>query len=71
MEVGGYRHAPAALPPVKRLGTHCIQGWLCHEVGVDGCGKISPPLGFDPWTVKSGDQLDKNNSKMRNFYCLV
>jgi len=26
--VGGKCHAPAALPPVKRPGTHCIGGWV-------------------------------------------
>jgi hypothetical protein len=28
MGVGGQRHAPAALPPGKRPGTHCIRGWM-------------------------------------------
>jgi len=27
-EVGGQIHAPAALPPGKRPGTHCIGGWM-------------------------------------------
>jgi hypothetical protein len=27
MRVGGQLHAPAALPPGKRPGTHCIGGW--------------------------------------------
>jgi len=53
MRVGGQRHAPAALPPGKRPGTHCIGG--C--VGLQGLSglvrKISPPPGFDPWTVQS------------------
>jgi hypothetical protein len=35
MGVGGQRHAPAALPPGKRPGTHCIGGWVgpraCQE----------------------------------------
>jgi len=51
MEVGGQRHAPAALPPGKtryplymRLGG--LQG---RAVGVQ---KISPPLGFDPRIVQ-------------------
>ena len=26
-EVGGQRHAPAALPPGRRPGTHSIGGW--------------------------------------------
>jgi len=31
--VGGQRHAPSALPPVKRNGTHCIgAGWAPGSV---------------------------------------
>ena len=53
MEVGGQRHAPAALPPAtsrcplyKRLGG--------RGAGLDGCGKSCPPPtpGFDPQTVQ-------------------
>jgi hypothetical protein len=36
--VGGQRHAPAALPPGKRPGTHCIGGWVGSRAGLDGCG---------------------------------
>ena len=39
MGVGGQRHAPAALPPGKRPGTHCIGGWVGPRAGLDGCGK--------------------------------
>ena len=28
MGLGGQRHAPAALPAGKRLGTHFIGGWV-------------------------------------------
>jgi hypothetical protein len=42
MEVCGQRHAPAALPPGKETGTHCIEGWVGHTVGLDGCGKSRP-----------------------------
>jgi hypothetical protein len=28
MGVGRQRHAPAALPPEKRPGTHCTGGWV-------------------------------------------
>jgi hypothetical protein len=28
MRVGGQLHAPAALLPEKRPGTHCIGGWV-------------------------------------------
>ena len=27
-EVDGQRHAPAALPPGQKSGTHCIEGWV-------------------------------------------
>jgi len=52
MGIGGQRQAPAALPPGKRPGTHCIGGW----VGLQGqSGRVrgtSPPPGFDPRIVQ-------------------
>jgi len=42
MEVGGQRHAPAALPPGKRPGTHCIGGWVGPRAGLEECGKSRP-----------------------------
>ena len=33
MGVGGQHHAPAALPPGKRPGTHCIGGWVGLRTG--------------------------------------
>ena len=48
----GQRHAPTALYPRERLGTHCTGGWLGPRAGLDRCGKISPPPGFDPRTVQ-------------------
>ena len=53
MEVGGQHHAPAALPPGKRPGTHCIEGWVGPRAGMNGGGKSRPPPGFDPRTVQS------------------
>ena len=44
--VGGQRHAPAALPPGKRPGTHCIGGLVGPRAGLDGCGKSHPPTGI-------------------------
>ena len=52
MRVGGQLHAPAALPPGKRPGTHCIGGWVGPRAGLGGCGKSRPPPGFDPRTVQ-------------------
>jgi hypothetical protein len=42
MGAGGQRHAPAALPPGKRPGTHCIGGWVGPRAGQDGCEKYRP-----------------------------
>jgi hypothetical protein len=52
MRVGGQLHTPAALPPGKRPGTHCIGGWMGPRAGLDGCGKSRPPPGFDTRTVQ-------------------
>jgi hypothetical protein len=35
--VGGQPHAPAALSPGMRPGTHCTGGWVGHRVGMDSC----------------------------------
>ena len=51
MEVGGQRHAPAAIPP-GNSGTSSIGGWVGPRAGLDGCGKFRPPPGFDPRTVQ-------------------
>jgi hypothetical protein len=50
--VGGQHHAPAALPPGQRPGTHGIGGWLGPRAGRDGFGKSRRPPGFDPRTVQ-------------------
>ena len=42
MGVSGQRHAPAALPPGKRPGTHCTAGWVGPRVGLDGRVKPRP-----------------------------
>jgi hypothetical protein len=49
--VRGQRHAPAALYPRERPGTHCTGGWVGPRAGLDRCGK-SPPPGFDPRTAQ-------------------
>ena len=40
--VSGQHHAPAALYPRKRPGTHCRGGWLGPRAGLDRCGKSRP-----------------------------
>jgi len=52
MGVDGRRHAPAALFPGKRPGTHFIGGWVGPRAGLDGCEKSHPPPEFDPRTVQ-------------------
>ena len=51
-EVRGQRHAPVALYPRERPGTHCTGGWVGPRAGLDRCGKSRPPPGFDPRTVE-------------------
>jgi hypothetical protein len=51
MEVGGHRHAPAALPPGKRL--YPLYRRLGGLQDLSGrCGKSRPLPGFNPRTVQ-------------------
>jgi len=34
--VSGQQHAPAALYPLERPGTHCRGGWVGPRAGLDG-----------------------------------
>jgi len=43
----GQQHAPAALYPRERPGTHCTGGCVGPRAGLDG-RKVSSPSGFDP-----------------------
>ena len=45
--VSGQQHAPAALYPRERTGTHFTGSWVGPRAGLDG-RKISSPPGFDP-----------------------
>jgi len=45
--VSGQHHAPAALYPLERTGTHFIGGWVGLRAGLDW-RKISSPPGFVP-----------------------
>jgi len=40
--VVGLRHAPAALPQGKRLGTYCAGVWVEPGTVLDGYGKSRP-----------------------------
>ena len=49
--VRGQRHAPAALYPRERAGTHCTEaGWAPGPVWTDA--EILAPPGFEPPTVQ-------------------
>jgi hypothetical protein len=51
MGVGGQRHAQAALPP--GMNRYPLYRRLGGPQGLSGrVLKISPPPGFDPWTVQ-------------------
>ena len=42
MEVGDQRHAPAALSPGKRPGTHCTGGWVHTRAALNTGAKPRP-----------------------------
>ena len=42
----GQRHAPAALYPRERPGTHCTGGWVGPRAGLDRGRKSGPPTGI-------------------------
>ena len=48
MEVGGQRHAPAALAARKRAGTHRTGDWVGPRAGLDACGKSHPHRNSKP-----------------------
>ena len=60
MEVGGQRHAPAALLPGKRPGTHCIGGWVGPRAGLDGCSPFEYLKSNLKWN-KVKEQTSVNN----------
>ena len=43
--VRGQRHAPTALYPRERPGTHCTGGWVGPRAGLVRCVKSRPPPG--------------------------
>ena len=44
--MSGQQHAPAALYPQERPGTHCTGGWVGPRAGLDGRKISSPPGNF-------------------------
>jgi hypothetical protein len=69
--VGGHRHAPAALPPGMKPGTHCIGGWVGPRAVLELCGK--PRLHRDlipepssPYRVAVPTELSRRTKTLRN-----
>jgi hypothetical protein len=48
MGVGGQLHAPVALPPGKRPGTHCIGGWFGPRAGLTAAKNLAPTRILSP-----------------------
>jgi hypothetical protein len=48
----GHSSTPWPLYPRKMPGTHFIEGWVGPQGRTGRVQKISPPHGFDPWTVQ-------------------
>ena len=55
--VRGQRHAPAALYPRERPGTHCTGGWVDPRAGLDRCGKSRPTGMQSMYAVATGKYL--------------
>ena len=70
--VSDQRHAPAALPPRKSRGTHCIGGCLGTSVGLDGYikQKVSLSPEFELRTAQPGASryTGYNNNKYYYYY---
>ena len=63
----GQRHAPAALYPQERPGTHFTVGWVGPRACLDRCGKSRPPPpGFDPRIVQPVANM-RNKRLSRNI----
>jgi len=67
--VSGQQHAPAALYPVERPGTHCTGGWVGPRAGLDE-RIISSSPGFDPGTFQPVAQSLYRLSCRANFYLM-
>jgi hypothetical protein len=62
MGVAGERHAPAALPPEKRPGTHCTGGWVGPRPVWTGAENLSPT------GIRSPDRPASSESLYRLSY---
>ena len=55
------------LYPRERPGILCIEGWVGHRTGLDGWGKSTLLLEFDPGTVHSLYQLRYSGPHLFSF----
>ena len=60
----GQRHAPSALYPRERPGTHCTGGWVGPRAGLDMCGKSL----LSPNGIRSPDRQARSESLYRLSY---
>jgi hypothetical protein len=75
MGMGGQNHAPAALPPGKRAGTHFTGGCVGPRAGLDVCGKSRPhrdsiPGPSSPWPVAIPTELYQGIIKYEKSSCV-
>jgi hypothetical protein len=64
MGVGDQRHAPAALLPGNRPGTHFTGEWVGQRTGPDRCVKSHSLTG-----IRSPDRPAHNSSSSQEFTC--
>ena len=64
--MGVQRHAPAALPPGKRPGTHCTGGCVGLGAGLNLYGKSRPP----PTGVQTADRPARSESVYAMGTCI-
>ena len=58
----GQRHAPAALYPQERPGTHSTGGWVGPRTGLDRCENLAPT------EIRSADRPARSQSLYRLHY---
>ena len=71
MEVGGQRHAPAALPLGNRPSTHCTGGHTDLRADLGGCGSLSATgirsRNFQPVANRYNHYAIPSRSAVRNI----
>ena len=67
---------PAALPPGKRPGIHCLRGWVGPRASLDGCGKSHPHRDSIPgpsslWQAAVPTELSRSTGDQHGILNLV